>query len=298
MICQHCEAGIPDNSSFCTYCGAPLVHPTNYRLDLGKLLGDTFELYKRNFGTLCLIGLVLLAVPLVFMPLDMVTSFVQDWAKQAGNRALFIAAMSADVCFQILQVILGWYIALGVIRQCLYLARGGTGFQMSMMFSPFMMFLKYAGLMLVIMCIVMPFFIPGAGMVVASFFAGLAQKDFSVVAIALVAGGGLLLFIGWCAAIWISIRLYLAPVFIADQDTGIADSMVYSWRISSGNFWILLLTSIVLGVLAMLGVFLCCVGIIFTAAIPLLGLALAYLQLTGQPNCLDYPPPFNEADES
>ena len=62
MICQHCEAGVPDNSSFCAYCGALFPRPTNCRLDIGKLFGDTFKLYKRNFGTVCLIGAVVISV--------------------------------------------------------------------------------------------------------------------------------------------------------------------------------------------------------------------------------------------
>jgi len=49
----------------------------------------------------------------------------------------------------------------------------------------------------------------------------------------------------------------------------------------------LLCAGIVLGLLSMAGIFACLVGIIVTIAISPVGLALAYLQLTGQRHCLD-----------
>jgi hypothetical protein len=42
--------------------------------------------------------------------------------------------------------------------------------------------------------------------------------------------------------------------------------------------------------LSLLGFLACCVGIILTIAMGSLGGVLIYLQLTGQANCLDYPP--------
>jgi len=97
-----------------------------------------------------------------------------------------------------------------------------------------------------------------------------------------------LLVIGIIPTIWVSVRWYLAYVFLADQNAGVIDSMRYSWRVSLGNFWMLFLASIVLAICAGIGYFFCGVGLILTVAISWLGAALAYLQLTGQPNCLDY----------
>jgi hypothetical protein len=293
MICQHCGAEVPDNSDVCAHCGAPLARPTNYRLNLGKLFDDTFDLYKQNFGTMCLIGLALLAIPSVFTPFDMTIGFMQKMANQETNAPLIITFVGVKACLDILQTIIEWYIALGIFRLCLYLARGGTGFPMSTM-PPLMMYLKFAGLMLIMMCstiCIMPLIVPGAAVIVIATIA-VAHKHLTMEMFALLFGGGVLLLIsGGCVVMWVHMRLFLAQFFIADQNTSLVDSMKYAWRISSGNFWKLLLATLALGVLSSLGLLLCCVGVVFTLAITSLGSALAYLQLTGQPNCLDLPPP-------
>jgi len=205
----------------------------------------------------------------------------------------FVIMGCHQILFPILQNLIQWYIMLGVIRQCLYLARGGVGFQTTMMFPPFMMYLKMVGLMLLFFCIiygVMLLILLPAGIVcLIAYLAGMfANNDPSVGAIVLIAGAILCCVIGVCAGVWVSIRLYLAQVFIADQDAGIMDSMRYAWRITSGNFWMLLVAVFVLGMCSIVGIVLCVVGIILTIAIGWLGTTLVYLQLTGQPNGLDY----------
>jgi uncharacterized membrane protein len=222
-----------------------------------------------------------------------VSGTTQAMAKLAENRALLTMVIGADICLQILQTILIWYIMLGIIRQCLYTARGGIGFQMNLMFPPFMMFLKMVGLMLILFIIMLLFLLPALGTLLIGALTGtlgeIIRSNHSIASVLFVGGLFLSLLVGYCAVIWINIRLYLAWIFIADQDAGIIDSMRYSWQASSGNFWMLLLASLVLGIGSMLGIFLCGVGLILTAAVMCLGIALVYLQLTGQPNCLDCP---------
>jgi hypothetical protein len=302
MICQNCGADIPDSHSFCTHCGTPQrlagasVPLPAYKLDLGKLLNDTFELYKRHFGIMCLIGLVLCVVPFIFAPFSVATSLGQEMVKRMENKEiLFALLVGCDILIAILQHLVQFYIVLGIIRQGLYLARGGTGFQANLMFPPLMMYLKIVGIYLLIGCISVAILLMPAlliliiGLAVGA-FAGFIQHNenlmpvFLTVLIVLIP----LFLIGWLGVIWVTTRLYLAPFFLADQDTGIIDSMQYSWRVTSGNFWILIVALIVLWILSMLGLILCIVGVILTITVSWLGVVLIYLQLTGQPNCLDY----------
>jgi hypothetical protein len=313
MICQHCGAGIPDDSKFCTYCGAPLVPqdtdhfadppvdiagtpvfsiPYRNKLSLDKLFGDTFELYKRNFGTMCLVGLIFVVIAFAFLPFSFATEYLKEMAEAEENRALWVMAVAGDICFSILHTILMWYIMLGVFRQCLYLARSGIGLQARMLFPPFMLFLKYVGLVLVVTCIVYGILLlcllPAGIAFLGAYLSGaFADNNFPVpIMVPLV----VCVFVGGCVATWVGIRLYLAPIFIADRGAGIGDAIKDAWRVSSGNFWRMFLAVIVLAIVTFLGYFLCCVGIILTIAIGFLGHVLIYLQLTGQPNCLDYPP--------
>jgi len=300
MICQQCEAEISDNCNFCTQCGAEIQRAgdvvqrsprTNYRLDLGKLLSDTFELYKRHFGTMCLVGLLLFGVPMIFYVGSQLSNvMMQTVAPRGGRDTIVFTFLLMGIFFSmmLLQNLAQWYFILGAIRQSLYLARGGIGFQTHQMFPPFMMFLKMVGIMLLIMCITLPMILPaGITYGVAMFTLGVHNDMF----LPLFTAAIVLFIAAICGMTWVQIRLFLAQMFIADRDAGVIDSMKDAWRISSGNFWMLLLACFVLWIFAMLGFFLCCVGIIMTIAITSLGSVLAYLQLTGQPNCLDYPPP-------
>jgi len=313
MICQHCGAGIPDDVNFCAYCGTPLVPqapshsadspvfptPYRYKLSLNKLLEDTFELYKRNFGTMCLVGLVVIVGMCVFVPFNAAADFILEMERVAEDTVLLTMALVGKISLQILQTIFLWYIILGMIRQCLYLAKGGTGFQARMFFPPFRGFLKYAGLMLVTQCIILSivllFALPPAILFAVAYSAG-AFADNNNVSAAIIIGtvtiGILCAVTGVCVMIWITTRLYLAPMFLVERDAGIGNAIRDAWRVSSGNVWMLILAMIVLTMGSMLGFCLCCVGIILTYAICMLGMALIYLQLTGQPNGLDYSPPF------
>jgi len=336
MICPHCGAGIPVNSNFCTYCGAALVpqeggapehrqdaedlafdfmnHPAHappqrFKLDLGKLLGDTFELYKRHFETFCLVGLLLFGVPFV---ISLIGEILQRaavamgvgghpewfWADAEERPALFlflVIGIALSIFTQALQFLVQCYFALGTMRQGLYLARGGSGFQASQMFPPLMPFLKIIGLYLLIACIFVPLvllFVVPVFVAVGVTSAGAAANEPHAVGI--IVAAVLLYLVGTCVIIWLWIRLHLAQFFLADRDTGIVDSMGIGWDVSRGNFWILLLAVFVLSILAGLGVFLCCIGLVMTVALSWLGGVLAYMQLTGEPNCLDYMPSFLE----
>ena len=195
MICQYCGAGIPDDSKFCTYCGAPLVPqdtthlagtpvfpppvfhaPYRYKLSLEKLFGDTFELYKRNFGTMCLIGLIFIVIVFVLVPVSFVTEFIKGMAEAEENRILWAMAVARDICLQFLGAILQWYIMLGMFRQCLYNAKGGTGLQARLIFPPLMLFLKFVGLMLVLTCIYLGIlllcWLPAGIMLLGAYLAG------------------------------------------------------------------------------------------------------------------------------
>jgi hypothetical protein len=216
---------------------------------------------------------------------------MQTQREQIDNAAsLSILFLGLQICMQILQTIAQWYVMLGVMRQCLYIARGGTGFQAYLMFPPLMMFLKFVGLILLLSCIyygvMSPVIIP---IIIGLALSGFSQDMEMPIVICMFVGAGCIAIPCCCVVIWLSIRLYLAQIFLADQNTGIVDSISYAWRVSAGNFWMLLVAMFVLSILSMLGMFFCCVGIFMTVAISLIGAALAYFQLTGQPNYLDYP---------
>ena len=137
MICQHCGATIPDNSHFCTYCGVSLnlAGTPARKLNLGKLLSDTFKLFGRHFGIMCIVGLIYVGITTIFEVCGILTE------------------LPYSILFSLLELIAQCYVMVVMIRQCLYTARGGIGFERNLMSSSLGMFLPMFGLNLVCDCI-------------------------------------------------------------------------------------------------------------------------------------------------
>ena len=285
MICQHCGATIPDDSHFCTYCGVSfnLADPPAYKLNLGKLLSDTFTLYGRHFGIMGIIGLIYIGITVIFDVCGILTGY--------------------PVFFALLEPIVQCYVMVVMFRQCLYTARGGIGLERNLMSSSLGMFLPMFGLNLVFGCIILVCMLP---------VLALASIIFGVLGQSEVAW-----FFFTCCTIGVLplvcyplTRLWLAPVFLVDRNEGVFASIENTWQISSGNFWTLFVGIIVFFTLPICSVIACGslseyvlewdtdlipgtllvnAGLIPIIAIFWLGSVLAYLQLTGQPNCLDEP---------
>jgi MFS family permease len=313
MICQQCGAELPEEDNFCIFCGTPTgrtdipaVRPVFApKLNISKLLGDTYYLYTKHFGTLCLAALVLCGVPMFFSVCgDAAAGFI----KTAENRGLIPALYAIVILCYILNVVAQCYFSLGVLRPCLYLARGGSGAKASLMFPPFMMTLKMMGLYVLLFIIYFVLFMMALFPLIGGIIAGRHPDGGFAVVLCVLA----LSFPMFCLFCWIVTRLYLSQSFLADQNTGVIDSMRYSWRVTSGNVLRLLVGVIVLAFFAMLGMIPYIIGVVFlaisgggmmsypiwlmvvlllgmilTVNISWLGMVLAYLQLTGQPNCLD-----------
>jgi len=212
---------------------------------------------------------------------------VQITLMAKGPAILVVMFILLWIFMHLFQTLTQWYLMLWAIRQCLYIARGGVGFQTDMMFPPPMMFLKMVGVMFLIACINLICLFPA--LITLELAMLMNFQDASGVAVVLYAATVLFGIVGMCVSIWFSVRLYLAEIFIADRNAEIIVSLKSSWQVTSGNFWMLFMSGIVLGICSISGIILLGVGIILTAAVASLGGTLIYLQLTGQPNCLDYP---------
>jgi hypothetical protein len=134
---------------------------------------------------------------------------------------------------------------------------------------------------------------------------------FFVIALGAIAGGGLAFIMAGIAtlililllAIWLGTRIWLADIFLVDQNMNCIDALVQAWRASSGNFWALLGAIILLGLPAFCwmvachslafaeiipeietipGLLLLTAGLVPIVLFLYFGSVLAYLQLTGQ----------------
>ena len=295
MICQHCGATISDNDNFCIYCGMPQEGGTAspaqqtmrpIRLTLDQLLGDTFTLYGRHFGIMCMVGLILMGVQTIFNVCGVIT--------EQAFLFLFLGLLAS--CYT-------WVVAM---RQCLYTARGGAGFLPNLMVVSLMIYLKMIGLLFVTLCIAFGFCALLATPFAAIVFVGVFLLANSFLN-ALVAAG-MTMSIAGVIVIYPMVRLWLPYCFLVDRNMGIIDSVKTTWRMMSGNFWALFVAlfivfafcwfcwiipcTIVLKVVFGLdtntlpGILLINFGSIFLVPMIYLVSVLAYLQLTGEPHYL------------
>jgi hypothetical protein len=290
MICQHCGTTISDAENFCTSCGMPqeegapvqqTIRPI--KLNLAQLLGDTFTLYGRHFGIMCVTGLIVMGVQTFFDVCGAVT-------KQVFLFSIFFGILAS--CYT-------WIM---VIRQCLYTARGGAGFLPNLMVVPLMTYLKMIGLVFVTLCITF-----GFSMLLATPFAVIVFVCVFLLANSFANALGAAV-MTMCIAIVVMmfypiVRLWLPYCFLVDRNMGIIDSVQTSWRIMSWNFWALfaglfvvlacwccwiipcsIVSQFLLGwdEHSVQGTLLMNFGSIFLAPLMYLVSVLAYLQLTGE----------------
>jgi uncharacterized membrane protein len=79
----------------------------------------------------------------------------------------------------------------------------------------------------------------------------------------------------------IGIRLYFAPFLVADQRMGAIDAMKRSWAAIQGHGLNLFLFAIVASLVSSLGLLACFVGILVTAPVALVAMAIVYRDLCG-----------------
>ena len=326
MICQHCNAEIRNDSNFCTYCGGAVAPQCNvpqdaapqyatpqyaghlgtghlntgqHRLDLPKVLGDTLKFYTRHFVILCFVGLIVLGIPAII-------TVCQLSVQQAYEDDFIGAPTMVVLVFGLifLNLLAQCYMLIVANRQCLHLARGGTGLREGLLFPPVLMLLNMVGLM----------FIVGIAACILVFPA--AFVFIFAIALGAMAGGGPAFIMAGIAtlilillpAIWLGTRIWLADIFLVDQNMNCIDALVQAWRASSGNFWALLGAIILLG-LPVFCWMVACHSLVYAEIIPKIetipglllltagsvpialflyfGSVLAYLQLTGQPYRLE-----------
>jgi len=291
----------------CTYSSATVVqqnegtpqHIGSRKLNLAKLLGDTFSLYGRHFGIMCVVGLIFVGIPVIF----------EIFGTVAANPVFDTQGIfnEKNTLFSILGSLVGLYVLIWAIRQCLHTARGGTNLLWNQMFPSFGMFLKMFVLSFIlnfaIVCGVLPAFA----------LVGISFMDNPPIAIPIILACAVGVAFLPC---YILTRLWLAPCFFVDRNMGIIDSMNNAWRASSGNFWKLFTSITVLFICTFWGAMvffipayafagvedgsisaaiLITVGSVFSAPILFLGSCLAYWQLTERFHIFDRE---NESEES
>lgn len=93
--------------------------------------------------------------------------------------------------------------------------------------------------------------------------------------------------------IFLHIRLLFVNIAVATDNVGFGEAFSRSWNMTKGHFWELLLLGIEACGIILVGLFACCVGVLFAMVIVNFMIVLAYLELKGD----DQPENMEEAVE-
>jgi uncharacterized membrane protein len=89
--------------------------------------------------------------------------------------------------------------------------------------------------------------------------------------------------VGAVVFIVVAVRVSMFPYVLVDRDCSVIDSLQTSYQITRGRVGEMFLTWVLSWLIAVSGVFACCVGLLVTAPLGWLVAATAYVLLTGTP---------------
>jgi len=198
------------------------------------------------------------------------------WQAATKNIGLVIGGYLVVMVtsFVFAMTVIGYFIAIpvlvvGVVRFGLELLDGES--RIGTLFSGFSGYVKWLGRMLLLTLILVVLSLPGSAIQLYA----TVENDPSLVLV------GALVSIVW--SLVVTLRFMFANFFAVDRDLPAIEALRASWS-ASGPVWLkVLLLGLVMGVVAMSGLVLLGVGVLFTGPLAALMLASAYRQMAGRP---------------
>ncbi|MES2995554.1 MAG: GYF domain-containing protein [Verrucomicrobiota bacterium] len=288
----------------------PEIEPGSERVGVSACFSRAFQLAARHFGILVLALLITFAISFaISIPFGIVEAFSQVnqpapapvpvpvtanqfWkAMEVGIRENFSAA---SIAHNIISNLVSLFLSAGIFRIGLNIVSGKQA-TVGQLFSGGPVFLKMLGAAILswlcTLAAAIPSFIPWY-FIYTRHLVPFMHSNFETPPenwqeIALLVTASLLLAL---PAWYLAIRLGWSQIAIVDRNLGVFEALRYSWNITRRNFWKLVGVGIVGMLIALAGVLLCFVGLLF--AIPvvwLLGiLAYRWMQY-GHRAALDHP---------
>jgi uncharacterized membrane protein len=247
---------------------AGAVHST--RLDIGDVLRTTWEIFKVEWGTCLLAGIITsltiggtLAL-LIFLPM-----FFMVW----GGKAVFLGIVLSFFGFLAWMLFVAWMLC-GAMRFFIMVARGDRP-ELGELFrgGPQFITVLLTNLLLSI----------GAGVVL-----GVCVLPGAIMLLISKGLGGFLmfagLFAGYVIVIVAGIMFSQAIFLIIDRNAGVIESLQLSRQITAGNKLMLFLTWLVMSIISsVINSFTCGLGSLATAPFMWLLAPVIYLRISGQP---------------
>ena len=252
LNCPMCGKSISDAAAKCRFCGEDLgtkqsrrgrgIQPT--QIEAGEVISTSWEIYKSEMG-ICIGGVIVAGIinAVASAPSTILQEMMNGGAF--GQEAMIIAAAAWFVLY-ILGIAVQLYMTLGVNILLLNVVRG-QGAEIGDLFKGGPYFLRMLG---------------------SSFLFGLAV------------GVGTILCI--VPGIIVALMFWPYAYLLVDKDPPGIDCLSRAKEITENNWGAVFLIGLVSFGINLLGLAACCVGLIFTAPLTTLMMAVAYCRMTGQ----------------
>lgn len=232
------------------------IAPGSEPLDVVACVQRGFELTKRQFGTILLVGLVYLGMVMAMSFVMGIIQVVFAATSAHGTEAAAPngVALGITLVSQVISQVFSMFIGLGLTRIGLNLV-SGKDVAVGMLFGEGGKLLRAIGATLLFM---------------------------------LMLGVGFLLLI--VPGVYLSLRYGQFMVAIVDRDLGVMDAFSYSSALTTHNRWNLLLLVLLATAIAIAGLLACGIGLIFAGPVVWLTYMVAYRWMQyGRRATLDHP---------
>lgn len=248
------------------------------RVGLCAIISDSWNLITTNFLT-CFLGFLIFAM--ITGACNMVTQILGSLSEIPGvtpEIKAFLAILL--LCFTLINFLVNCFMSVGCWRYFLTLLRGQKP-EIELLFSGWNAFGRSILTSFLTVLIIAPIILI-AILGAAGIFAAINPEE---------AENGVLfarIFFGFIMAMMVCLyfilfRLSLALPLVADTSYSATEAIAFSWKITKGNVISLLGLVLFSGVVALLGLMACCVGMFFAIPYCIIMFMLFYLQATGQP---------------
>jgi hypothetical protein len=264
-----------ESATFGPSAAAAGIVPT--RVEFGRVIDVSWQIYKTKVGFGALFALVLLVMGIVayaaIVALGVGAAMagkIPGMPGQVAQPQIGLETYAFLFVFQVIAMAVGTWLDLGIWRCFIKVARGGPG-ELGDLFSGG----KWLGRGLVIQVI---FFVVG----IVCGLPGIFSDNPAIIWTGTI--------IGWIAHIVLMLMFGLAPALVVDKDMTVGTALSTSMEIMRGNKLIGFLLVLVVSIAAWIFIAVTClIGAFF--AIPLLYLmrAVFYMHAAGQPTMLDQP---------
>ncbi|MCX6867921.1 MAG: DUF4339 domain-containing protein [Verrucomicrobia bacterium] len=255
------------------------ITPGSEPLDVGACVTRGFELTKRQFGTILLVGVVYFAV---FFALAIVLGIIQGLVTAGSHRNMEsipsgIPSLESWVVSQVITLVFSMFIGLGITRIGLNLV-SGKEVSVGMLFGEGGKLLRALGATILfgLMVCVGPLLLIVPGNYIA-LWTGYHLNP-SITMLLIVPG------------IYVALRYGQYMIAIVDRDMGIMESLSYSSSITTNNRLKLFLLYLLSMAIVIAGMLACFVGLIFAGPVVWLMYLVAYRWMQyGSRATLDHP---------